>query len=230
MLMHRSLLAGLALATVVAAPVAAQRSRFEIVPQVGYSFGGGRDFDRFTDGGVSFPSGKFVLDPSLSWGVSAAFLSGRGSAFTILYQRQDTDLGIEWDGTPPNPPVTNPNATTGFANNYVIFGFRQDFAKSRSQQLVPYIGGGLGFNIMDAKDVASETYFALSAHGGIRYMFANAGKPSRFGLQLDMRGLWTFVPSGDVGIYCNWWGYCYAYEGSATVAQGTVSGGLVIKF
>ncbi|MCU0620590.1 MAG: hypothetical protein MUC69_03700, partial [Gemmatimonadales bacterium] len=220
-----------ALVALVATDAVAQRSRFEIVPQVGYSFGGGRDFDGFTDGGVSFPSGKFVLDPSLSWGVTAAFLSGTGGAFTVHYQRQDTDLGIEWDRTPPNPPVTNANATTGFANNYVIFGYRQDFARSRSQRLVPYIGGGLGFNIMDAKDInESETYFSLSAHGGIRYMFANGSRPSRFGIQLDMRGLWTFVPSGDVGIYCNWWGYCYAYEGSATVAQGTVSGGLVIKF
>ena len=212
----------------LATPAHAQYGRFEIVPQFGYTWGGSRGFDRFTTGGQNFPGGAFVIEDSPSYGVTLGFEGRRGSYFTLMYQRQDTDLRLDWNQTPP----AGQGARASFATNAVVFGFRQEFARSRAQRFVPYIGGGLGFNVLDVKEpgIGSHTDFLLSPHGGFRYMFGNGTDPSRFGLQVDLRGLFTFVPSGDVGIYCDWWGFCYAYESSAVVSQGTISAGVVLKF
>jgi hypothetical protein len=226
---RHSFVAGLVLLALAAAPAAAQQGTFEIVPQAGYSFGGGKDFDGGTLNGENYPGGKVNEAASFSWGVTAGYDLGQGNVLTVLYQRQDTDVSIDWNGTPPSS-ITDPNGSAGFANNYILFGYRKDFRKARAQKLVPYIGAGLGMNIMDV-DVSgadSKTYFALTAHGGVRYMFGSGDEPSRFGLQADFRGLWTYVPSGDYYMSC--WYYCYAYESSSAIAQGTVSGGVVIKF
>jgi len=47
---------------------------------------------------------------------------------------------------------------------------------------------------------------------------------------VDLRGLFTFVPDGTVQIWCNWWGFCAASEGVTSVSQGTISGGVIVKF
>ncbi|MCU0622047.1 MAG: hypothetical protein MUC69_11150 [Gemmatimonadales bacterium] len=223
-----SLVTALAVATLSASDAAAQASRFELVPQFGYTWGGARSFRGFTENGVTFPNGAIVAEASPSWGVTAAFNTGHGSNFTIMYQRQDTKLRIDWRQTPP----VNIDADPGFATNAVLFGFRQDFAQSRAQKLVPYLGFGLGFNIFDVKadQVGSDTYFIMSPHGGVRYMLGNNPRGARLGLQVDLRGLFTFVPDGNVQIWCNWWGFCAASESFTSVSQGTISGGLIIKF
>jgi hypothetical protein len=212
----------------------AQTGRFEVVPQFGYTWGGSRDFDAGTVEGIGYPAGQVKIGDSFSYGLTLSFEGARNSFFTLSYVRQDTDLQLEFNrALPPDFPIENPeNLSAGFATNQFIVGFRQEFAQSRTQKLRFYLGGGLGFNVMDVKEpgVGSNTYFLLTPHGGVRYMFGPPDERSRIGLQADIRGIFTFVPSGDVGIYCDYWGFCYAYEGTATVSQGTVSAGVVIKF
>ena len=224
----RTASATLVFVAAAASSASAQTSRFELIPQFGYTWGGARSFRGFTQGGLDFPAGAIVAEASVSWGVTAAFNTGHGGNFTIMYQRQDTDLRIDWRQTPPAAI----DAKTGFATNAVIFGYRQDFAQSRAQKLVPYLGFGIGFNIFDVKaeQISSDTYFTMSPHGGVRYMLGGDARRSRLGLQVDLRGLFTFVPDGTVQIWCNWWGFCAASEGVTSVSQGTISGGVIVKF
>jgi hypothetical protein len=228
---QRSFVAGLALLALAAAPLSAQRGKFEIVPQVGYTFGGGFDFDAQVVDGTPVPGGKLELDDSPSYGVTLGFEGRRGSFFTVTYNYQPTKIGINWDGSPPSFDGVDPNAKGDINLHQVIFGGRQEFAKSSEQKVRPYIGGGLGFVVVDPSfedyDADSQTRFLLSLNGGLRYMF---GEEKRFGLQADMRGTWFWVPSGEVYVWCDYWYGCSAYEGSATIAQGTASIGAVIKF
>jgi hypothetical protein len=236
--MSRSLpcVAALAAVAIAASGVEAQTKRFELIPTAGYTWGGSRDFDAQVGvpvpggGTINVPGGEFFLEDSFSWGLTAAWEGSRGSYFTITYQRQDTKLGIRFDAPPPEE--INEDATLGYATNAVIFGFRQEFSKSREQRVKPYIGFGLGFNVLDPDDVSgldleTTTRFLISPHGGVRFM---VDEEQRFGLQADIRGIFTFIPSGDYGVYCDYWYGCYAYEGTATLSQGTVSGGVVVKF
>lgn len=231
---QRSFVAGLALLALATAPLSAQQGKFEIVPQVGYTFGGGFDFDPSTFNGVPVPGGKLKLDDSPSYGVTLGFEGRRGSFFTLTYNYQPTKIGIEWNATPPSLDGIDPNQKGDISLHQVIFGGRQEFAKSSEQKARPYIGGGLGFVVVDPSfttqsgfEAESQTRFLLSLNGGLRYMF---GEEKRFGLQGDFKGTWFWVPSGDVFLWCDpWWG-CSAVQGSRTIAQGTVSAGAVIKF
>jgi hypothetical protein len=222
---RHSLVAALALLALATAPAAAQKGKFEIVPEFGYTFGGGFDVDELTYGG------KVELDASPSYGATLGFEGRRGSYFTLSYVYQGTEIGVNWDGTPPSIGDIDPNRKGDITLHKVLFGGRQEFYKSSEQKLRPYIGGGLGFVVADPSfddyDAGSETRFLMSINGGVRYMF---GEEKRFGLQADMKGTWFWVPSGDVYLWCDYWYGCSAYEGSATIAQGTASIGAVIKF
>jgi len=231
---RRSFVAGLALLALGTAPAAAQQGKFEIVPQVGYTFGGGYDFDGGTFDGELFPGGKIKLDDTPTYGVSIGFEGRRGSFFTLSYVYQPTKIGVEWNTTPPDIGGRDPNAKGDINFHQVIFGGRQEFAKSSEQKVRPYIGGGLGFVVIDPSfetntgaSADNQTRFLLSLNGGLRYMF---GEEKRFGLQADMRGTWFWIPNGEVYVWCDYWYGCSAYEGSATIAQGTASVGAVIKF
>ena len=104
-----SIVAGLALVGLLAAPAAAQRGRFEIVPQVGYTFGGGFDIDPQVINGAAVPGGKLELEPSISYGATLGFEGRRGTYFTISYNLQPTQIGVNFNGTPPNIPGVDPD-------------------------------------------------------------------------------------------------------------------------
>ena len=227
---RRPVIAALALLALATAPAAAQQRRIELVPEFGYTFGGGFDFPSNFFNGIS-SGGKIVLDDSPSYGATLGFEGRRGTYFTLSYVYQGTKIGVDWNQTPPPSSGVDPNFKGDIGLHKVLFGGRQEFIKSSEQKLRPYIGGGLGFVVADPSftdyDAESQTRFLLSLNGGVRYMF---GEEKRFGLQADMKGTWFWVPSGDVYLWCDYWYGCSAYEGSATIAQGTASIGAVIKF
>lgn len=218
----------------VSAPAEAQWRRVELIPEMGYTFGGGRSFDAQTINSQAVPGGKFVLKDSFAYGLTLAIEGYSGNFFELSYMRQDTDLGVEWNSPPPASVVPDPNKTGGVSTNQFLLGFRQELVKEERAPTRPYLGGGLGFNVIDPKfnsvqgvSVDASTNFMLALNGGVKHMF---GVEQRVGLKLDLKGTWTFVPSGDYTVWCDYWYGCSAYEGTATVAQGTVKAGLVIKF
>ena len=218
----------------VSAPAEAQWRRVELIPELGYTWGGGRSFDAQTINTVAVPGGKFELKSSMAYGVTLAIEGYSGNFFELSYMRQDTDLGIEWNQKPPAIIVPNPDKTGGMSTNQFLLGFRQELVKEERAPTRPYLGAGLGFNVLDPKfnsvggvSVDASTNFMLAANGGVKHMF---GVEQRVGLKLDIKGTWTFVPSGDYTVWCDYWYGCSSYEGTATVAQGTVKAGLVIKF
>ena len=211
-----------------ASSASAQYRKFEIIPEVGYTWGGGRSFDAQTVKAGLIPGGKFVLDNSMAYGATFSMESWSGSFFTLTYVRQDSNLGIKWNTTPSAVVVPNPYKKGGFATNQFIIGGRREFAPDAAQ-LRPYLGAGFGFNVLSPNfgNASSSTDFLLSLNGGLKYMF---GTEKRYGLMADFRAAWTYVPSGDWTVYCDYWYGCNTFQTSVAVAQTTLKGGLVIKF
>lgn len=186
-------------------------ARFEIVPLAGYVWGGSYNMD----------FGDLHVDDSFGYGIMLNFLAARGTALELTYLRQDTQLRFD-----PTGPGGTGNLSADFATNYIHLGGRQEFG--HNPKIRPFIDGSFGLTVFDIKEsgIGTSTDFSLAIGGGFESMF---GKEQRFGLRGHIRGWFSFVPSDDYFYWCTWYG-CGASQGSETVSQGEVSGGLVIRF
>lgn len=210
--MRLSLLApALAVAVLLPGPVQAQQGRVELVPFVGYMFGGAYEAD----------IGDFKAQESIAYGGTLSFNMGRGAFLDLTYIRQDTDVKLE-----PRPIV---DADLKLSTNYIHIGGHREFGQYQAK-FRPYIGGSLGMVIFDGEvngeDKDNNEEFSLGLNGGFKYLF---GTEQRFGLRADMRGLWSWLPNDDYGYWCDFYG-CFVVQGTNTIAQGLASGGLIIKF
>ena len=212
--------AGLACA-LGAVPVEAQleeihERRFELTPFAGYQFGG--SFETFSNGTI--PSGELELADAFAWGGILGFVTSPETVLEITYLREDTDISF-------NPDLGGTTTQLGgFSMNYLQLGGRFEFGPS--DKVRPFLSLSGGINILDPEreGIDSDTKFSWSVGGGLRYRLGESGRAS---LRLDGR-LWvTPVPSGDYGVWCDFYG-CFATEGTAWVTQGTVSGGLAFAF
>jgi hypothetical protein len=202
-----------------AAPVEAQlvevsEKRFEVTPVAGWQWGG--SFTTNTGGALG--SGELQLKDSFAWGAILSFLAQRGSAVELIYHRQDTDIEF-------NPAGGGSNTDLGeFSMNYIQLGGRQEFGPGAVR---PFISGSLGIGILDPKDgdLDSSTRFSWSLGGGAKYTLASG----RVGIRSDIKFWSTPVPSGEIGVWCGFYG-CVASEGTDWITQGQVTGGLVFLF
>jgi hypothetical protein len=190
--------------------------RFELTPFVGYQWGG--SFETFGNGVT--PSGELELSDEVSYGGILGFVTTPESVVEITYLREDADISFN--------PVGAGSTTQlgGFAMNYLQLGGRFEFGNS--PKLRPFVTVSAGINILDPKTegIDSDTKFSWSLGTGGRYKLGESGRAS---LRFDAR-LWvTPVPSGDYGVWCDFYG-CFAAEGTAWVTQGTLSGGLGFSF
>ena len=223
----RTVAAAAVLAAASTAPAAAQipTSSFEITPLAGYLWGGGFQTPA---NGTLVPAGKIAIQPSFAWGAEVGYTPSGSTWFELTYLHQSTDANFE----PVSGTCSLASCTATFSTNYIHAGARWEFG---NRNIKPFIGGGLGVTIFDpgqtstGVDLGSNTDFSISGEVGFRYMFGKKPEDQRFGLRGTFRGWWTFVPSGQYDAWCGYYG-CYAVEESATVAQGELTGGLVITF
>ncbi len=221
-LLVRTVAAAAVLAAAGTAPAAAQipNQNFEITPLAGYLWGGGFE----TPANGAFPAGKISLAPSFAWGAEAGYTPNGNTWFELTYLHQSTDATFNRNGNVACPVS---NCTANFSTNYIQAGGRWEFGE---RHIRPFLGFGLGITIFDPDipSAGTSTDFSISGEVGFRYMLGK-GKEQRIGIRGTFRGWWSFVPSGQYAGWCGYYG-CYAVETSATVAQGEVTGGLVITF
>ncbi|HSE28908.1 MAG TPA: hypothetical protein VLA95_11835 [Gemmatimonadales bacterium] len=200
---------------VAAAPARGQEARFELTPFAGYQFGGGYEFD----------GGKFSAQPGLGWGATLSFAMGRGGFVDLTYIRQDTKVDLESN----LPLLPSRDDAAELDLNFFHIGGHQELGR-RDGKVRPYIGGALGAVLyspsVESANLDDQWEFSFGVNGGVKYFL---GQSERIGLRLDMRGLWFWVPSDDYGYWCDFYG-CFVVQGTETVAQGLLSGGLVFRF
>ena len=221
--MKRLAIAGLALVCAATSANAQLKSvyssnRMEISAVAGYMWGGSA---YFASAGTN-PGGNFEIQDAFMWGADLAFRGGRHSWVELTYRRQDTQLHFI-----PNL-AASPTGNVALATNMIHIGGRQDFVNH--SKFTPYIRGSLGATVFDNKGAGkgSSTDFSLSIGGGFTFMLPN----NRVGIRANLQGWFSFVPSNQVGVYCDPFFpyYCYATTTSQTVSQGEVSGALVFRF
>ena len=186
--------------------------RFELVPFAGTMFGGAYEVR----------DGRIEADNALGWGATFSVNMGGGQYLDFTYIREDTDLDIKGPGFGGAEDL-------GLSMNYIQVGGHKEFARYQAP-FRPYIGGAVGLVIYDpevnGQDQKNETKFSFGLNGGFKYLF---GADQRFGIRADMRGMWSWLPSDDWGYWCDIFG-CFVVQGTSTVAQGLLSGGLIIRF
>ena len=196
---------------------APHEARFEIVPIAGYMWGGSAGFDAQN----GQPGGEFSINDGVVYGVDVGIRYYELSWLELFYRRHDNKLTFR-------QTLTGQSVSGDFATNYIHIGGRQEFHVG--DRVKPYIRGSLGMTIFDPQfgDLGTSTKFSLSLGGGFTYMLKN----ERVGIRGNLQGWFTFVPTNEVGIYCDPFFpyYCYAATGSQTVSQGEVTGGLVFRF
>ena len=194
--------------------------KFELVPTAGYMWGGSYPIDAVAGVG-GHPAGDLRIDDSFAYGIMLNFFAQRGTALELTYMRQDTDLRFD-----PVGSVSSQGNSASFASNYIHLGGRQEFG--RGGKLRPFIDGSFGATVFDITEpgIGTTTRFSLSIGGGFQALF---GEAERFGLRGDIKGWFTFLPSNDYFYWCDFYG-CGVSQGSVTVSQGQVTGGIVIKF
>jgi opacity protein-like surface antigen len=189
-------------------------SRFEITPFVGYQWGGSFS----TNATSTIPAGELAEHSALGWGAIAGYLLTPFAAVELTYLRQDTDVDFK-------VPALGTRNVGGFSNNYILLGGRREFPTPGG--LRPFVSAGIGVNVLDPKGgaLSSDTRFAWTLGGGVRYVLPNR----RLALRMDLRWVVTPVPSGDYATWCDFWG-CGVAESTAFVSQGHVGGGVTFAF
>lgn len=198
----------------VDAPSAAAQS-FEIVPTVGYRFGG--DFDTFDlDDDEFFELVDLEVDDGASFGVTADIRLAGSLYLELLASRQDTEL------TEDELFFDDEERLFDLEVDYLHAGIMYRWEPGQVQPFVTFTGGLTRFS-PQASDVDDETRPSLSIGGGVQLMFArNAG------LRLEGRYFATIVDN-DEEVFCNR-SVCYEFDDSTYFYQGQVSAGLVLAF
>ena len=209
---HLLLAPVLALAVLVPGSVHAQQGRIELVPFVGWMFGGAYELD----------VGDLEVEDDIGYGGTLSFNMGRGAFIDLTYIRQDSKIDF-------TSPLAPPDTDIDLSTNYLYIGGHREFGQYQAP-FRPYIGGTLGMVIFDpsvnGEDRENREEFSLGLNGGFKAFF---GAEQRFGLRGEIRGMWSWIPSDDYGYWCDFYG-CFVVQGTNTVAQGLASGGLIIKF
>lgn len=145
------------------APLTARAEGIEVMPLLGYSWGGTQEFDI-----DSLGSGNIHLEAAVTYGLGVA-MYGTRYGLDVMYHYQDTDAVVHFDGLFGFGPVDVPipvgihNVVAQILWQFPVGGFS------------PYLLGGLGAQGLTAEDIDSEWQFAMSLGGGVRKVFHNGG-------------------------------------------------------
>jgi opacity protein-like surface antigen len=210
----RSLLPGLLLALVAAAPSARadEGPYVEITPFGGYRMGGSFDtVETETD-----RSRSVDLEDGGSWGIDFGLYRDGESFYELLFSTQDS----QFDSSDPGL------AAVDVKTEYYHVGGTLLFADE--DWMVPWFSFTAGATRFSPDgNYDSETKFSISAGGGLRLPFTD-----NFAANLGVRGYLTFVDS-DSDIFCvsgNEDAGCLVRTSGSTIFQAEALLGLTFRF
>ncbi len=185
----------------------------ELIPMVGWRFGG--SFDGNNNCYCNYYYNSLNLDSSASYGAMLDIPFSHGPyALEIYYSHQNTTLQ---NGLSLSPPVHDMDV------DVIHLGVSAALPTSdRNLSWLFTLSGGA--TILDAANTSSQSYPSLGLGVGLRYM-AN----EHLGLRADLRGIFSFMGSGNAFLACGY-GCSGGYYSSSVLAQGEASLGLVLRF
>jgi opacity protein-like surface antigen len=212
------LLAGALLLAAAVAPVASAQTRgIEITPTVGYRF----QSSISTDGSAVVDS--IDVPDSLSYGLTAEFPVHPSLNVEFLWSHQDTDMNVDYRGTPPAGAKANLGGLK--VDTIQIGGLWQ--SGRRGDKVRGYFDFLLGASIVNPpQNFDSLTRFSMSLGGGAKFNFSE-----NVGLKAGIRWMPVYIGSSDTDYYyCDpYWG-CWEMYDSHYLNQVDTSLGLIIRF
>jgi hypothetical protein len=212
----------------------AQRSNYGYQkpgPELGV-FGGyylASDLYNVTGTGTGIGS-QIGLDNSFMWGGRLGFSANRNFSTELVYTRSGSDVKVKKavNGYPDNP-IGRLNLNSGDIN----FLFRQP--SLGNPRATGFFELGFGWTWTDPSGIKSPTgvgQAAISPKTLFNWNFGLGGifdLNDKFALRLD--GRWRITDthvSTSNGVWCDYWGYCYAYS-SDLYNSGELTAGLTYK-
>ena len=189
-------------------PVLAFSQGAEIIPFVGYMFGGS----------VNFYDGKYKITDGMDYGVSVLVPVRHVVDVEINYTRMDS----EGKYTDYNFPSLN--ETMDVSTNYFQIGVVKAFSKN-NPKITPFGSFSLGATWLDINDPQFDDVwmFSITAGLGVKFMFSD-----HVGVMLRGRFMMPMI-FGGLGFYAGTGGSGISMNSYAAILQGDFNGGLIIK-
>ena len=191
----------------------AETPSFEITPFIGARFGGSFDVENDTTGATSSAD----LGSGTSYGIDVGLYKNAVGFYELLYSTQETSLDVDV------PELGDVDVRV----DYLQIGGTAFF--DQGQRWLPYLSMTVGAAMLEPKqgDYDSETKFAMSLGGGLRFPFNE-----RVAATLGLRAYLTFL-SSDTDLFCVSTGEnagCLVKSSGSTFWQGEGQLGLTVRF
>jgi opacity protein-like surface antigen len=212
--MLKKLACSTALIVCLATPMAAQK--IEVSPFIGGRMGGSVP----VQSEVTIPEGdvnKIKFDSGLAYGVSAGYNMTEHLGVEFMWSRQDTNAVAQFSGGGQLDEKADAKLDQFLGN--ILVNLRDEEEKFR-----PFLLFGLGATRAAALG-SSETKFAFTAGGGVKYWFSQ-----NIGIRAQARWAPTYLFSTPGGTWCNWWGYCYIIPNDHFMNQVEATVGASFRF
>ncbi len=198
---------GFLLAVGLAIPSVIHAQKVEITPFGGRQFGGE----------LNIGTGVLNIPSAWNYGLILDFVTGPGTQIEVLYVRQETSLEQRDDATG--------SVTTLFdmAVEYFQVGVLYEPEISRTTRPFGNLTGGITHYQAQEPGRSGEWRFSGGFGGGVKKSLT-----PHVGVRADARVLFTFLSSVD-DIFCNPT-ECLTGLNGAIVAQGLLTGGLILSF
>ncbi|HEX9208744.1 MAG TPA: outer membrane beta-barrel protein [Steroidobacteraceae bacterium] len=192
--------------------VLAESPTVEFTPFVGARVGGGFDVEDATGG-----SSSVDLDSGTSYGIDVGLYRNESGFYEFLYSTQETGLDSN------DPTLGNVDVRV----DYLQLGGTAFF--DQGERWIPYLSLTVGAAMLEPQqgDYDSETKFAASIGGGLRFPFND-----RVAATLGLRAYVTFL-SSDTDLFCASTGEnagCLVKSSGSTFWQGEGQLGLTVRF
>jgi len=187
-------------------PVLAFSQGVEIVPFVGYMFGGS----------MNFYEGKYKVTDGMDYGVSV-----------LVPIREVVDVEVNYTRMESEGKFTAYKSgyfdqQTEMSTNYFQIGVVKAITKN-NPKITPFGSFSLGATWFDFADYDDRVLFSITAGLGVKFMFSD-----HVGIMLRGRFM---VPMffGGLGFYAGTGGSGLTMNSYAAILQGDFNGGLIIK-
>jgi hypothetical protein len=205
------MLLALLLLPLIPAAAAAQVSRFEVTPFVGYRLSG--QIDNSADIGFDFPSGV-QIDEAPTYGLMLDIPLSRSWQLELLASRQNTSFSVDEGLLSPSEDLGDVDLGLYHAGFLLQWG---------EGQVSPFAVATLGLARIepDFFQLDAENYLSGTVGGGVKIFFSE-----NVGLRLEARGTWidlgtdfddrndrhdrfdsdgvTWLPEGAAGVILSW--------------------------
>jgi len=187
-------------------PILAFSQGAEIVPFVGYMFGGS----------MNFYEGKYKVTDGMDYGVSVLVPIRQVVDVEVNYTRMDSE------GKFTAYKAGFSDLQTNMSTNYFQIGVVKAITKS-NPKIIPFGSFSLGATWFNFAEYDDRVLFSITAGLGVKFMFSK-----HVGIMLRGRFM---VPMffGGVGFYAGTGGSGLTMNSYAAILQGDFNGGLIIK-